>query len=331
MGKDFESLKNESHPVAEAFLELLRPTWDRLLFFGLHFVFPVYLVKLLPLANNKMLDSIGGFLRQTCREIIADKKQHADEALQDYDILSSILRSGELTDDELMDQMLTFLAAGVSHSPPLPSTPPSNPAQHETTASALTWAAYLCARYPAVQRQLRAEIHAKIPSSSDPITYTQLDSMPYLNGVCEETQRLYPTVPLTLREATKPTTVAGYAIPKGTRFALVPYAINRHPAFWPRADDMLPERWIDTAPDGTQRPNKHGGTSTNFSELTFLHGQRACIGRDFAKAELRCAVAGLIGKFEVELCSQEEPKVVGVITMKPDGGMFLRFREIEAW
>lgn len=156
--------------------------------------------------------------------------------------------------------------------------------------------------------------------------------MPYLNGVCEETQRLYPTVPATIREAVRDTVVAGRVIQKHTMFTLVPYAINRHPRFWgDNADMVVPERWIDTAPDGTQRPNKTGGTSTNFSELTFLHGPRSCIGQDFAKAELRCAVAGMIGKFRIQLSTTKEPKVSGVITMKPDGGMYLKFQPIEGW
>ena len=141
---------------------------------------------------------------------------------------------------------------------------------------------------------------ASIPTASSPITYDILENMPYLNGVCEETLRLYPTVPVTVREAIRDTTFAGLPIPKDTQFVLIPYAINRHPRFWgDNADQIVPERWIDTDKDGVQRPNKNGGTSTNFSEITFLHGPRSCIGRDFAKAELRCAVAGMLGRFEI--------------------------------
>lgn len=203
--------------------------------------------------------------------------------------------------------------------------------QHETTASALTWTCYLCAKYPEIQKKLRAEIHEAIPTHDAPITSDLLEGMPYLNGVCEETLRLYPTVPATVREAINDTTVAGYHVPKGTDFLLVPYAINRHSNFWTNPHMIVPERWIDKADDGTLRPNKTGGTSTNFAELTFLHGPRACIGRDFAKAELRCAVAGVIGKFEIELHTKEEPRVQGVITMKPEGGMYLRFKPIANW
>lgn len=195
----------------------------------------------------------------------------------------------------------------------------------------MTWACYLCAKYPDIQKKLRAEIHERIPSHEAPITNDLMESMPYLNGVCEETLRLYPTVPATVRTAITETTVAGYAVPKGTPFQLVPYAINRHPNWWKNPHMIVPERWIDKAEDGTERPNKSGGTTSNFNELTFLHGPRACIGRDFAKAELRCAVAGVIGKFEIQLETTEEPRVQGVITMKPEGGMYLRFKPIPEW
>lgn len=159
-----------------------------------------------------------------------------------------------------------------------------------------------------------------------------LENMPYLNGVCEETLRMYPTVPVTVREAIKDTTVAGIPISKDTQFVLNPYAINRHPRYWgDNADEMVPERWIDVAKDGSKRPNKNGGTSTNFSEITFLHGPRACIGRDFAKAELRCAVAGMLGRFEFKLETTEEPLIVGVITMRAKGGVHLRLRKLEGW
>lgn len=159
--------------------------------------------------------------------------------------------------------------------------------------------------------------------------------MPYLHGVCEETLRLYPTVPATVRESVVDTTVAGLRVPRGTSFLLVPYAVNRHPGFWADPHAIVPERWIDEAGAGAGagagRPNKTGGTTTNFAELTFLHGPRACIGRDFAKAELRCAVAGVVGAFEIELHAREEPRVQGVITMKPEGGMYLRFKPVQGW
>jgi cytochrome P450 len=157
--------------------------------------------------------------------------------------------------------------------------------------------------------------------------------MPYLNGVMHEVLRLYPTVPMTGREAIRDTTIAGQKIPRGTIISICPQSVNRSPEFWgDTADDFRPERWIDTDPvTGRQTPNKHGGAGTNFAQITFLHGPRACIGKDFAKAEFRCAAAGLFGRFKAELQEGCVVKFGGTLTAQPVGGMPLRLTRLEGW
>lgn len=154
-----------------------------------------------------------------------------------------------------------------------------------------------------------------------------------LNGVCQEVLRLYPTVPATIREAVRDTTVAGTRVPKGTRILLCPYAINRSPQFWgDNGEEFAPERWIDTDKSSNRIPNNTGGASTNFAQITFLHGQRSCIGKDFARAELRCAVAGVVGRFAFEMQDpSQEIHIAGAVTTKPVEGMHLRMRRVEGW
>lgn len=205
--------------------------------------------------------------------------------------------------------------------------------QHETTASALTWACYLLCLHPDIQTRLREEIHATIPSAEHAITWNQLESMPLLNGVCQEVLRLYPTVPATIREAVRDTTVANTRVPRGTRIILCPYAINRSPHFWGETgEQFIPERWIDTDEKGNSIVNHHGGAPTNFAQITFLHGQRSCIGKDFARSELRCAVAGVVGRFVMEMQRpEEEIHIAGAVTTKPKEGMHLKMTRVEGW
>ena len=137
---------------------------------------------------------------------------------------------------------------------------------HETTSSALTWTSYLLATHPAIQARLRDEIRATIPSTNFTTTTeasfdiaTTLESMPYLNAVCNEVLRFFPTVPITLRDAVRPTSICGVAVPAGTRVAAAPWAINRSPHLWgPDAGVFDPERWIDGA---TGLSNNHGGAT----------------------------------------------------------------------
>jgi cytochrome P450 len=139
-------------------------------------------------------------------------------------------------------------------------------------------------------------------------------------------------VPTTVREAVRNTTVAGKYIPVGTRIVLCPWAINRSPLFWERGEEFYPERWIDVDKHGNSVPNNNGGAATNYAQITFLHGQRSCIGKDFARAELRCAVAGVVGRFGFEMQDPNQKITVsGAVTIKPVEGMNLAMRRIDGW
>ncbi|KAL1875983.1 hypothetical protein Plec18167_005244 [Paecilomyces lecythidis] len=321
MGRDFRSLQNSENKVAESFLRILEPTREKMAFLAMNFVLPQWLAQRVPWRLNKVVADETGFLRDLCNDIVREKRECLESSkasAQDLeaDILGTMMLGGDFSDTELVDQMLTFLAAG-----------------HETTASALTWACYLLTLYPDVQQRLRDEIRQKIPSAETEITYADLESLPLLNGVCQEVLRLYPTVPATVRESIRDTTVAGKRVPKGTTLILCPYAINRAPIFWgDNAEEFVPERWIDTDKNGNLVPNNNGGASTNFAQITFLHGPRACIGKDFARAELRCAVAGVVGRFAFEMQDpNQEIHIAGAVTTKPVEGMNLAMRRVEGW
>lgn len=124
MGRDFQSLTSEENPVAEAFLEILEPTKDKIGFLGLNFLFPQIIMRNLPGSVNEIITRQCGFLRNLCHDIVREKKiemaEEKKQATADYDILSSIMQTGEFSDEELVNQMLTFLAAGVRAFPVLP-------------------------------------------------------------------------------------------------------------------------------------------------------------------------------------------------------------------
>jgi cytochrome P450 len=205
-------------------------------------------------------------------------------------------------------------------------------AGHETTSSALTWASYLLSKHPDIQDRLRTEIQQYIPDpgflqSSNFDVASLLESMPYLNGVCNEVLRLYPTIPVTARLSVRDTTVAGAFIPKGTMLFIVPWAINRNPQLWGEdAEDFIPTRWIDKS---TGRATMNGGADSNFAFLTFLHGPRSCIGERFARAELRALLTAFVGHFEMAMADPNEEVIVGgTITSKPVNGMRLKLKPV---
>jgi cytochrome P450 len=180
-----------------------------------------------------------------------------------------------------------------------------------------------------MQTRLREEIRANLPSldSGDSVTHVEIENLPYLNAVCNEVFRFMPSVPVTLREAIRETVVAGVPIPKGTVILLAPWAINKSEALWgPDANEFNPERWMGEGMSNT------GGSKSNYSYLTFLHGPRSCIGQAFAKAEMKCLVAAVVGRFEFEMADKNEIVTIGgVVTSKPQNGMHLRTKVVDGW
>lgn len=74
---------------------------------------PQRFVAALPWKLNERLRSTTEGLRNVCRQLVQDKKQLiANEKDHGIDILSILIKSNNFADDMLVDQLLTFLAAG---------------------------------------------------------------------------------------------------------------------------------------------------------------------------------------------------------------------------
>lgn len=324
LGRDFHALKNGEDPLIVNYEELLEPTREKNLYFLMNILLSPPVVAKLPWKLNERSKLIQNNIVNISLQLVKEKKEQLKKEAEgtSKDLLSLLIRTNNFSDQQLVDQMLTFLAAG-----------------HETTSSAFTWATFLLSKHPEVQTALRKEIQENLPSPTDPVPEgfdlaTVLEGLPLLNGVCNEAIRLYPTVPMTVRDSNKPTQLGGVHIPKNTQIMLSPWATNRNPAFWgDNADDFVPERWIDTdEKTGERRPNNNGGAPSNYAILTFLHGPRSCIGQGFAKAELRCLVAAFTGSFEMVMADPTEEVVPhGVVTTKPKNGMHLKLKYLGGW
>ncbi|KAM0816063.1 hypothetical protein AB5N19_01864 [Seiridium cardinale] len=313
LGREFNMLKKSSDPLLDVYEQLLDPAAEKILFSVASFVFGIQFVRMLPWKMNKQFKYLTGRLNEICLPMMQEKKALITKSEDShFDVLSLLVKSGNFTDMELKDQLLTFLAAG-----------------HETTSSAFTWACYLLAKNQDLQQKLREEIREALPDDSiidESFDIAGvLEPLPYLNGVMNETFRLYPTVPITMREAIRDSNLAGQPIPKGVIVVLSMWQMNRSPEVWgPAAGEFRPERWVT---DG--KPNTNGGASSNYEFLTFLHGPRSCIGQGFAKAEMRCLLASMIRSFSWEL-AMDEAKILprGVITIKPANGLYVNLRPL---
>ncbi|OKL56355.1 hypothetical protein UA08_08529 [Talaromyces atroroseus] len=265
----------------------------------------------------------------TVLQLLAVLHQQGEAEGAAVDILSVAMRSGGFTDSNLVDQMMTFLAAG-----------------HETTSSAFQWSIYALSKHSEAQTRLRKEIRETLPS----IPFDDLDdikdindikkrfsslfssidsnnhhSLPFLWAFINEVLRFYPSVPFTSRQALRDTTLAGQYIPKGTNVLISPDVTNRDEDFWGKdAGTFKPERWLDYE-DGAITHNNHGGAKSNYANLTFVHGPRSCIGQGFARAELAIFVAVFVYRFEFELRHPDkELEIKREITQTPADGVVVR-------
>ncbi|KAI0432481.1 cytochrome P450 [Xylaria sp. FL1042] len=331
LGRDFGAIQDHTSELNQVYRRLMSPSPQAQMMGLLSLIFGQWLVSLIPVSVNDDINAAAKYIRQVCRSLVVDKKEKmaarkklGGEEPVAHDILSIALESGGFSDEELVDQMMTFLAAG-----------------HETTATAMTWAVYELAKRPEIQEKLRAEIRERLPSvdSDAGITSLDIDHMPYLNAVCNEVLRFYAPVPMMLRDAARDTTVLGHFIPKGTRVMLSPWATNFDKELWgPDADKFVPDRWL-TMSGGSGLEDKRtasGGASSNFALLTFSHGPRSCIGASFAKSEFLCLLAGWVGRFAFELKNKEEMDMSNIdvqseVTARPRKGMYVRTTTIDGW
>ncbi|KAB8346368.1 hypothetical protein FH972_023410 [Carpinus fangiana] len=320
--KTFGAIQDHDAPLYQTYAKLFRPNRVARIMGLLSIIVPFWVLRLLPVQRNNDIQEASEYIKDVCRSMIKIKKtkladaeakaggKEIDDTALGVDILSVALRSGGFTDEDLVNQMMTFLAAG-----------------HETTASAMTWAMLHLCQHPEVQTRLRKELRdAGLPSardSSTTVTAEQLDKIPYLHAVCNETLRFTPPVPLTLRVAARDTSIQGQFVPKGTTLIYSPSAMSFNKAIWGAdADKFQPERWMG-------KNTNSGGAESNYAFLTFLHGPRSCIGQGFSKAEFACLLAGWVMSYESVLADPErEIEVGGGITQRPKNGLAVKLTPV---
>ncbi|KAK5126888.1 hypothetical protein LTR08_004555 [Meristemomyces frigidus] len=337
VGQDFNALRDPEAKLNQTYRTIFSPRGTgRLQLLGV--LFPLWLLVRLPMKRNRELNDASGYIKQVCRDLIKQKRQvMAEKERTDFDIVSVALESGGFTDEDLVNQMMTFLVStmqAILEESFAKTTFVGKVAGHETTATAMIWALYFMCRYPEVQSKLRKEVRAKLPSLDGDISAADIDNCHYLHAVCSEVLRLQSPVSLTIRVADKDTSINGQFVPKGTTIILAPSAINTSSHLWGAdAHEFRPERWLDA--DG--KSNNKGSAESNYSFLTFLHGPRSCIGQKFAQAEFACLLGAWIGRFETAFeegsalaTGEAEVKSHG-ITSKPKVDLWVKLNELEGW
>lgn len=236
-------------------------------------------------------------------QLIAQRQQ--DSAIRPIpDALDLMLTAkdddGEsLTLAELKDQVLTLLFAG-----------------HETLTSSLASLCLLLAQYPAALAQARAEQAAL---RDQPLDFELLKQMPYLDQILKEVLRVIPPVGGGFRSVLQDCEYGGYRIPAGWQTLYQINTTHQDPEIYPDPKQFDPDRFKLGQADNKIPP---------FAHVPFGGGLRECIGKEFARLEIKLFAVRLLRDYEWELLPEQDVTMVVIPTPKPKDGLKIRFRRL---
>ncbi|MEP1766057.1 MAG: cytochrome P450 [Sulfitobacter sp.] len=193
------------------------------------------------------------------------------------------------TTDEMVDQVAIFFLAG-----------------HETSASTLAWALYLMALYPEWQEKLAAEAQAL-----ETCDFAVTGKLKLSRDVFRETLRLYPPVPMMVRENSCPETMRDRPIRRGSQLVLSPWHLHRHARLWDNPDGFDPLRW----------QTENGKICQRDAFIPFSAGARVCPGAGFAMIEGPLILSRILRDYRVTLGPAPVP--VAHLTVRAKNGIHL--------
>ncbi len=225
--------------------------------------------------------------RAILKRLVNQRKQNSSKQNDLLDmLLDARYEDGSFMDEEqLLDEILILFAAG-----------------HETTSNALTFTCELLARNPESQSKILEEVQ-KIKNESSDIMHW-LKNANYTKLVIEEAMRLFPPAYFIDRINKEADEFNGFSLPKGSNLLFSVYEIHRHPDFWQKPEEFIPERFL----------NENVKFSKNY--YPFGAGQRMCIGNNFAMYEMILTIMTVVERFEI-LEKKETIQIKPLITLKP--------------
>ncbi len=259
----------------------------------------------LPRTGAKARARLIADLHDQLGEIVNARRARLDGGGEDdaraKDLLSLLLSAGvgegePLTDDQVIDNLLTFMAAG-----------------HDTSARSLGWTFYLLGASQHWRKRVEEELDGVDLDSLPPAKWQE--NLPVLAAVLKESMRLYPAAGNISRVAVEADTLAGTSIKPGVAVATAPWVLHRHKTLWDAPDTFDPSRFMGQASEEIPR----------FAYLPFGAGPRVCIGASFAMQEMMIILATYLKKFRFHNIGSELPIPIMQITIRPSTPMLMGY------
>jgi cytochrome P450 len=231
--------------------------------------------------------------KMSCMELLQkeiDERRKSGE--RGDDLLSRLLDAEQedgspIPDQQIRGQLATMLFAG-----------------HETTQIAIAWAISWLARHSEIQNELFEQLQEK--GFQEVVGTSKL-----LQGICNESLRLNPIVPDSVRVLNKEIECEGHYLPQGSNVGLLASIAHYNPQVFPEPERFKPSRWYDK----TYKPSEF---------FPFGGGIRKCIGATLATLEMKAVVATWIENYLFQLPTgspESEPVHRRNLVMAPVSGV----------
>ncbi|MEM7438454.1 MAG: cytochrome P450 [Pseudomonadota bacterium] len=207
------------------------------------------------------------------------------------------LTGERFTRKEMVDQVAIFFLAG-----------------HETSASALAWTLYCIAADQPVQDRMAKQVRA-----IEDLELRKFSKMPFVRDVFREGLRLYPPVPMMVREVTRAEEFRQRQIKVGSQIVLSPWHLGRHQRFWEDPDVFDPDRW---GRDETKEAARQ-------CYIPFSSGPRVCTGASFAMVEGVLSLAMMVDAFKFSIVPDKVPVPQAHLTVRAKDGIYLKVENRE--
>ncbi|TIB27608.1 hypothetical protein E3P85_04155 [Wallemia ichthyophaga] len=223
-----------------------------------------------------------------------ENEEIGEDSFQGKDILSLLMKSNlnpdlnpedKMSTSEVFSQIATFLLAGT-----------------DTTSATMAFMLHSLASNKRVQDKLRSEIIEHALNMNESISLNDINSLPYLDMVIKEALRLHASVPLTVRQATNADVIplahpvkdtktgdmiSQIVVKPGQKVVIGIHSYNKSNLMWEKPLEFIPERYEND----THSP----------PYLSFIDGQRVCIGYKVAILEMKITAINLIKNFTFSL------------------------------
>jgi cytochrome P450 len=201
----------------------------------------------------------------------------------------------QMTDRQLRDEVMTIFLAG-----------------HETTALTLSWAWYLLAQNPEVEKNFHAELDGVLGKRA--ATVADLGNLKYTEMIAKESMRLYPPAYGLGRQALEDCEIGGFHVPRKAQVFMFPWAMHRDSRYFDDPSGFRPERWTE----------EFASSLPKYAYFPFGGGPRACIGNFFAMMEVVLLLATIGQRFRFTLPPNETVELLPAMSLRPKGDLTVR-------